>query len=507
MDYVPQNMGIEDKPYSAFTEANCRTCHGASTTGIHHSTQPALEERCLIGQGGCHDVIPDPPAVEPVRDCKICHTGDETVYPELYAVWGDLGYPHHNSELAETGQCDACHEHVVEAYTVPPPSYLPSSTTPSPASCENCHFWDDPVDPTIHGNGHIMSWGTFGFMMHPDKVALGFDPDNLPSKGTHMETGGQVYSQCYFCHSDNIIEGGNWDPYDAKTIRFCENCHTIELLHDNPEHRDTNSIYTVNGIPNQQVTAEEKCTACHETDLLRSYPPELVPTQGGYGTTLSVDGFRFGDQPSAMMDSQYGCYRVITFSDQSMTFVATRYPLWSDLKLKVKFKDLFADGDGDYLQDEDEPFLSQDQLSLEDYTLTVKTVWFRDQNNNGAYDNGEEIHDAVSDDSPVFTLTDAPVISAIRPDPQEPGKVIRIKGYNFGDTQGASVVHVGNRVYDSTSPKIKLWSDTKIRIRLRNYPCTWFNGRDVRRVKTWVTVGGTDSNKKKLKVLKPAACP
>ncbi|MBW2195602.1 MAG: hypothetical protein JRF37_08555 [Deltaproteobacteria bacterium] len=92
--------------------------------------------------------------------------------------------------------------------------------------------------------------------MHPDKLALGFDPDHLPSGGTHMDTYGLV--QCQFCHP-----GVSFNPYGSGAIRFCENCHTIQLLHGNSEHMETNNIYTVNGIPNQQVTANEKCAACH----------------------------------------------------------------------------------------------------------------------------------------------------------------------------------------------------------------------------------------------------
>lgn len=507
MDFVPQNMGIDDKPYSAFMEGDCRDCHGNSTAARHHETQPALEDTCLVEQGGCHDVMPDLPDVEPVRDCKACHTDDETVYPGFFAVWGDLGHPHHHSDMAVTGQCNVCHEHVAEAYSVSPPAYATSSTTPSPASCENCHFWDDPGNPAVHGSGHIESWGAFGVMMHPDKVNLGFDPDALPSKGTHMETNGVVYPQCYFCHASSLLTGGNWDPYDPETIRFCETCHTIESLHQNPEHRDTNTIYTVNGIPNQEITEEEKCTGCHETDLVRSYAPELVPPLGGYGTTIVVDGFRFGEEPFGMLDSEFGYYKVVTLSGSSGTFVATKYPLWSDFELKVRFSDLFLDTDGDHLHDGDEPLLTQDQLSLGEYSLAVTTLWFFDGNGNNIYDNGEVFYEDLPGDSPLFAMTDDPVVSAVRPRTQTAGKVVRIKGLSFGEIQGDSVVHVGPKTFDASSARIKLWSDNTIKLRLPKYKCDWFHGEDTRNRKVWVTVGGDDSNVKKIKVSKPDTCP
>ena len=105
-----------------------------------------------------------------------------------------------------------------------------------------------------------------------------------------------------------------------------------------------------------------------------------------------------------------------------------------------------------------------------------------------------------------------PVINRIRRRSPAPEDKIRIIGYGFGDTQGDSVVHVGpNDTYDSTSSRIKLWSDTKIKIKIPfgNKKCSWFKDGDgeYRKRKVWVTVGGVDSNKKTLKVMKLDGCP
>jgi hypothetical protein len=107
----------------------------------------------------------------------------------------------------------------------------------------------------------------------------------------------------------------------------------------------------------------------------------------------------------------------------------------------------------------------------------------------------------------VFMYLSAPRIDRLRPRKCEPGEKIRIIGYGFGETQGDSVIHIGKRTFDSSSPRIKLWSHTKIRIKVPYYRCEWFNGRDYRRRKVWVTVDGLDSNKKRLKVMKPPGCP
>jgi cysteine-rich repeat protein len=100
-----------------------------------------------------------------------------------------------------------------------------------------------------------------------------------------------------------------------------------------------------------------------------------------------------------------------------------------------------------------------------------------------------------------------PIIDRLRPRSCEPGTVIRIIGTSFGNTQGDSVVHIGPRIFDSSSPRIRLWSDNRIRIRIPNYRCEWFRGQDYRRVKVWVTVNGIDSNWRRLRVLKPGTCP
>jgi len=99
-----------------------------------------------------------------------------------------------------------------------------------------------------------------------------------------------------------------------------------------------------------------------------------------------------------------------------------------------------------------------------------------------------------------------PIIKNLKPDSCEPGKIIRINGYNFRDVQGDSVVHIAQRVFDASSPRIKLWSNRQIRIRIPNYKCDWFNGKDLRNINIWVTINGVESNIKKLKVIKPTTC-
>jgi hypothetical protein len=100
-----------------------------------------------------------------------------------------------------------------------------------------------------------------------------------------------------------------------------------------------------------------------------------------------------------------------------------------------------------------------------------------------------------------------PVIDKPRPGSLYPGEILTITGQGFGDSQGDSQVHIGPK----TITRVKLWSDTKIRVRIPRYSkkkCSWFKHGDgqYRRRTVWVTVGMEDSNTRRIKVMKPDVC-
>ena len=99
-----------------------------------------------------------------------------------------------------------------------------------------------------------------------------------------------------------------------------------------------------------------------------------------------------------------------------------------------------------------------------------------------------------------------PDIRRLKPRSTRPGMVLRIVGDNFGDTQGDSILHVGDLFFDSTSSRIKLWSNSKIKLLMPRFKSKWYKGRDFRRQKVWVTVNGIDSNEKTLKVFRECRC-
>ncbi|MDY6838642.1 MAG: hypothetical protein SWH78_11790 [Thermodesulfobacteriota bacterium] len=111
-------------------------------------------------------------------------------------------------------------------------------------------------------------------------------------------------------------------------------------------------------------------------------------------------------------------------------------------------------------------------------------------------------------------------IEKLKPKPCVPGDKIRIIGNAFGSgisgegtpAETKSIVHVGGKQFEYGHPKIKLWTENKIKVKIpkdkyTKNSCAWFNGEDFRKVKVWVTVGGLNSNKEILKVMRPVTCP
>jgi hypothetical protein len=241
---------------------------------------------------------------------------------------------------------------------------------------------------------------------------------------------------------------------------------------------------------------------------------ELTPPQGGYGTKVEVMGSGFGEQRSGMFNATEGYYSFVTFTDTTNTMIATEYPacalLWTDTQIVVKFQNFFIDQDGDYLQDGDEPIETEIiEMNLVGYDVRVNTLWFTDNNDNDTYDEGDTINSIFSSAPVTFIQTNDPVICRIGPaGGQEAGKMIRIRGYNFGDgSVSPSVVHINKKTFQYPDTKIKLWSPTTVKIQVPKYRHTFFGGEDFKFRKVWLTVGTTNSNKKRFKVYKPATPP
>jgi len=299
MDYVPQNVGIYDTYYCEFKESDCRACHGTTTAWRHHDNELAVRGQCQT----CHDTACfTDPYTAPERDCKECHVDGACINVN----GGQLGFPHHRTGLAGAGICTACHSStlVSDANDVEPPQFDPTTITPKPTSCENCHW---PSTIAAAQPPPLQDWNLWsGFpkpttwpdsLAHPAKieangpvttgsvVAADPDPDAgkpfRPLTGTHHELDGEVSPNCVLCHGTAPGGGYQLDPTYPYAIRACENCHDIYTLHDGLAYEHTQTSggigtgeFTIGGVLNQVVLGNEKCVACHG-DLTTGPMPQL----------------------------------------------------------------------------------------------------------------------------------------------------------------------------------------------------------------------------------------
>jgi len=336
MDYAPQELGIYDTRYDKIGESACRFCHGDSLVDRHHYSDTALIfNQCTP----CHEIIPDPPGVIVIRNCKNsgCHS--------LADVLGPNGW-HHNTDLSHAENCIACHDPNLVAEITPVSSfaqYPPSVVTPTPFSCENCH-WDQAVmpaqdqdpenNPADAGHpstyDHYNQWGDFiGYHEYGTPILGNYDTH-------HMGFRGNVAVACWKCHS-NDPNGPSWDPLNPELIRYCEICHDITTLHTIVPHVGTGGTGdppAVNGwdatgfhVPDisntvlddlaptvyRGFTANEQCWGCHGDQLEAQIPPAptkapvihyIIPASGCAGAIVALRGENFGEEHIAGREVQ-----------------------------------------------------------------------------------------------------------------------------------------------------------------------------------------------------------
>jgi len=323
MDYAPQEIGIYDTRYDELDEMDCRSCHGDSLADRHHYSDTVLIQGLCTP---CHEVIPEPPGVVVIRDCTTsgCHSWDD--------VMGANGW-HHNTDWSGAEACTTCHDRNIVAEITPLRTvdlYPPSFVTPTPFSCENCHWQQELVDaqPGFLENkatqalashpstfDHFDAWGqpVLGFWQY-DKPIL----DNLDTH--HMGFKGNVASECYKCHA-NDPNLPSWDPEDPDLIRYCEICHDIATLHTIEPHVGTGGTGETDAVKGwvaigfhaggggstpvnyTQFTANEQCLGCHGDDVLGETPPEptaapsinsLTPSAACATGDIELLGLNFG---------------------------------------------------------------------------------------------------------------------------------------------------------------------------------------------------------------------
>jgi hypothetical protein len=246
MDYAPQELGIYDgvygysttvpsDPYAEnLTESDCRLCHGVSVADRHHGTIHVVRDgEC----SSCHPTVEDPPGVTINRDCVTdvgeygCHSWDNA---HDYTDPNHNGW-HHTTDEAASGQCTTCHD---QAYLDPIEEardfnqYPPTVVTPTPFSCENCHWkqtvmaatGDPMVDDANAGHpstyDHYNRWkAPIGYFEYGKQIWQNFETHHMDSDWPP-----KVADDCFRCHrGDPLIDG--LDEDDPEIIRWCERCH------------------------------------------------------------------------------------------------------------------------------------------------------------------------------------------------------------------------------------------------------------------------------------------
>lgn len=93
-----------------------------------------------------------------------------------------------------------------------------------------------------------------------------------------------------------------------------------------------------------------------------------------------------------------------------------------------------------------------------------------------------------------------PYITNVSSNPCLTNQVITISGERFGEIQGDSIIRLGLKDFPAGSPRIILWSDTRIDFKIPAYK-SWPLGSTGTR-KLWVIVNGLSSNKIQLTIIK-----
>lgn len=465
MDYVPQNIGIYDTYYKNFLSGDCRVCHGNRYDGEEIGEMPYRHQYTALSFNPCPDGSPitencflkchsTPGPTEPTSDCRECHA----FY--IYNI-----SPHHISDFADSGQCTACHrpDLLSETYRVFPLSYYPTASTNTPKliNCENCHWpsgnfphapppqteWDlwtgfplpshpenaTPTPAPIEANGPMYS----GQLNYPTKQFQ-------PMEGAHHEVAGKIYQKCYECHG--IVHNVHSD--DPVTMRLCQNCHDINTLHGIQEHMTDNNIYTIDGVSNQTVTAEQKCIACHgvlpgweiPTVIKPPVIKGLAPMFGEVGTLCEINGENFGTVPGSILLTPR-----IGETDQT-------YEISSGSPYLISW------------DTENISFNIPSELSPRNYNIRVKTT------------------DGISNIK-VFTIkgepvtipcpTSAPSITKIEPPLGAENALVTIYGSDFGDRHADMRDVLLEDISQNPYPaSIYSWTENMIKFRVQGW-CYW----------------------------------
>jgi hypothetical protein len=307
---VNQSIGMPDVEFASHSEADCRYCHDSGVQDRHHLLydQPIPPDSIVPYPDSDGDGNPDT-----VYDCLNCHDASFTIERDCLVC--HTTSPHHSTELAQSGDCVACHGSVVDnmddGHYIP--TYGSSLVTPTrsqgdgqPANsygryagaCDYCHDEDTFQPPLI-----------------------------LTNQALH-----HGLDQCSWCHDFAL-------PFDDQ-IRVCEGCHGPASLHniqtDSPNPLNIGTI-VVGGedagyghVGRDGGPGDSDCWGCHGFSMAKTalVPGPTIPTihgadhaavGAGVDTAVTLSGSSFTNVAAG---HAYRSVVSLTAADGSVTTVA-----------------------------------------------------------------------------------------------------------------------------------------------------------------------------------------
>jgi hypothetical protein len=457
-------------------EGNCWICHNTDYslklcppatnyppdldfTTVCANYQTAIKEPFSCGdchvQAGDHTIAHDQTFL-PSTDCLQCHVADP---PSEHGKY-NLG-------------CSTCHNSLNSTVK----DTITRGKDGSPIYCSDCHGL---IDHQVHKNSYLPL--TDCSVCHLTNLGLQADIVNEHAKKNF---------ECNACHNstDPAIQAAISKGTAGNTI-YCADCH-IQFGNHASMH-------------DQTCLTSAGCGACHLANAVAEHQGHGPHSIGCLPCHTNADAKVITAIYNGMAGQSISC-------DACHNLAGNRAPIANCGTDKVVSTGFATQFSGSSSYDHDGTIVHY-EWDFGDSTPKVNGITVsHTYTTTGIYQVNLAVTDnqgAIDIDTSAITVQAAqtPVIDKIL-GVKEPGLIVRIIGQNFGETQGDSIVHIGPKTFDSSSPGIKLWSDTKIRIRLPNYQCGWFNGQGYKYIRVWVTVDGVDSNKKRIKVLKPDTCP
>lgn len=235
---VNQNLGVQDKEFSAFVEADCRGCHmksGTTVSPVHHALLDSQNPHykpdltCMTCHRGTYDPGCNCYTLVAPHDCRVCHTSS----------------PHHVSSWAAERHCSHCHGSLVTDYD--DGHYIPTYSTSVVTPVPGCRVWTDETKTVCKSGGcqacHVASTSV------------------SPSVASTAVLHHAASKDCTLCH-------GAHNLFD---IRRCEDCHGIQSLHAVEFNAEANK-----GVPGWgHIGADEDCWGCHGWYSRGDLPPQI----------------------------------------------------------------------------------------------------------------------------------------------------------------------------------------------------------------------------------------